>query len=194
MATPFETVQEIIKKRRTVKPNLFNGKTTPDEYIRQLLALADWAPTHGKTEPWRFVVYSGEKVQHFCATHAEMYRQNIDPEKFMQGTYDKLLHMGNLTSHVVVAYMQRGNLPKIPALEEVAATACAVQNMLLGAAALGIAAYWGSGGMTYSEAMKTYLGLRQEDQVLGLLYFGYTDQPMPAGKRLTPLSQKIRWA
>ena len=27
--------------------------------IAQILEAANWAPSHGKTEPWRFVVYSG---------------------------------------------------------------------------------------------------------------------------------------
>lgn len=49
------------------------GKRTPDEQIMQLLALADWAPTHGYTEPWRFVVFGGDKVKDFCQQHAQKY-------------------------------------------------------------------------------------------------------------------------
>ena len=111
----------------------------------------------------------------------------------MQGTYNKLLHMGDHASHIIIAMMQRGSNPKIPVLEEIAATSCAVQNLLLGATALGIASYWGSGGMAYQPPMKTYLNLREEDLVLGILYLGYTDKEKPEGKRKTPLDEKIDW-
>lgn len=45
----FEVVSGIIKKRRTVKPAKMNGKSVPDEQVKQLLELADWAPTHKDT-------------------------------------------------------------------------------------------------------------------------------------------------
>lgn len=191
MNTSFSEISHIIQNRRTTKPGKMNGQRIPDEQIKQLLELADWAPTHGHTEPWRFKVYAGDKVQDFCLAHAELYKQKIDPEKYLQERYDKLLHMGNKASHVIVAYMRRGDLPKIPALEEIAATSCAIQNLLLGATALGIASYWGSGGMAYHPAMKEMLHLREEDVVLGILYLGYGDAP--AGKRTVPLEEKVEW-
>ncbi|GAA4315881.1 nitroreductase family protein [Nibribacter koreensis] len=170
-----------------------NGRFIPDEQIQEILALADWAPAHGHTEPWRFVVYAKEKVQDFCLTHAVLYKKHTAPELFKETTYEKLLHMGDQASHVILAYMQRGDLPKIPALEEVAATSCAIQNLLLGATALGIATYWGSGGMAYKPPMKALLNLRVEDSVLGILYLGYADSPDAAGKRLVPIEEKVRW-
>lgn len=193
MNPEFSALQNIIRNRRTVKPNLFNGQTIPDEEINQLLELADWAPTHAYTEPWRFKVFAGEKVKQFCHQHAELYKQNTGTEDFLQAKYDKLLHMGDLASHVIIAIMQRGSNPKIPALEEIASTSCAVQNLLLGATALGIAGYWGSGGMAYKPPMKTYLNLREEDLVLGIIYLGYSDKPQVPGIRKIPLNSKIDW-
>ena len=193
MNTSFLTISEIIQKRRTTKPPQMNGKRIPDEQVKQLLELADWAPTHGYTEPWRFRVYAGDKVKDFCQTHADLYRAHTAPDKFMELKYEKLLHMGDKASHVIIACMRRGDLPKIPALEEIASTSCAIQNILLGATALGIASYWGSGGMAYQPAMKDFLQLREEDLVLGILYLGYTDIPLPEGKRTVPLEEKVEW-
>src|SRR5438128_7730608 len=127
MTSEFTTISHIIKSRRTIKPNQFNGRKIPDEQIKQLLELADWAPTHAHTEPWRFRVFAHRNVNQFCLDHAELYRHNTDPDKFLQATYDKLLHMGNHTSHILIAIMQRGDNPKIPALEEIASTSCAIQ-------------------------------------------------------------------
>lgn len=193
MNESFQSIKQLIESRRTTKPPLMNGQHISDEQIEQLLELADWAPTHGHTEPWRFVIYAGEAAQNFCQQHAKLYTQNVPEDKFMADKYEKLLHMGDNASHVLVAYMHRGDLPKIPELEEIAATSCAIQNLLLGATALGIASYWGSGGMAYHPAMKAHLKLRDEDVVLGTLYLGYSEKTPREGKRLVPLSEKVRW-
>lgn len=171
-----------------------NGKSIDDSTIQQLLELADWAPTHGHTEPWRFVVYGGEKVKEFCNDHASLYKANTPEEKFMHATYDKLQRQGDLVSHIILVYMKRGNNPKIPVLEEIAAASCAVENVLLGASTLNVAVLWGSGGMTHHPAMKQYLNLAEEDVVLGILYLGYTDdQVAKEGRRIVPAADKITW-
>jgi len=190
MSDTFSTIQTIIQNRRTIKPFMMNGNKIPDEQIADLLALADWAPTHGLTEPWRFTVYAEPSA--FCHAHAEMYKQNTTADEFAQGVYDNLAHQGDKASHVIIAVMRRGDLPKIPAFEELAATACAVQNLLLGATALNLASYWGTGGMILKLAMKAFLQLRDEDEVMGVLYFGYADE-YPKGIRRVPLAEKVKW-
>lgn len=186
-------IQDIILYRRTVKPTAMNGRKIEDETVRELLRLADWAPTHGLTEPWYFVVYSGDKVQQFCTDHAELYKQFTPATNFILGNYEKLKTQGDLASHVIAVVMKRGANPKIPEVEEVAATACAVENLWLAATAQNIAVYWGSGGMTYTPAMQDYLGLRDEDKVLGFLYLGYTEEAPRTGRRLKPLEEKVKW-
>ncbi|EHQ30727.1 nitroreductase family protein [Mucilaginibacter paludis] len=190
MSEIFDTLSSVIKNRRTTKPPEMNGKKIPDEVITQLLELADWAPTHANTEPWKFVVYTNGKE--FGKQHAELYKANTPDDQYMQMTYEKLLHMPDKASHVIVSTMQRKPTTRIPVLEEIAATACAMQNILLGATALGIASYWGSGGMVHSRAMKTFLALGDEDIVMGVLYLGYSDH-QPTGKRNIPLSEKVKW-
>lgn len=188
-----EAIKEVILERRTVKPILLNGRKIPDEQVHELLALADWAPTHANTEPWYFVVYAGDKVNSFCHDHAELYKSQTPADKFILGNYEKLGNMGQQASHIIVACMKRGDNPKIPELEEIAAASCAVQNILLGATAMGISTYWGSGGMAYHPIMKKYLGLGEHDKVLGILYLGYTLSPTTAGRRIKPVDQKISW-
>lgn len=188
------TLQNLIENRRSIKPAEMNGNIIPNEQIRQLIGLANWAPTHGRTEPWRFVVYEKAAKQQFCNDHAELYKNNTDPEKFTAGKYEKLQQQGDTLSHIVVVYMKRsvGN-NNIPVLEEIAATSAAIQNFLLGAQALGIAALWSTGGMTHHASMKTYLGIGEEDTVMGLLFLGYTDQAPQAGKRMIPVEEKVVW-
>jgi nitroreductase len=71
--------------------------------------------------------------------------------------------------------------------------ATAVQNVLLGAEALGIAVLWSTGGMVHNKAMKTYFGLADEDVMMGLLYMGRTDEPVKEGKRNSTGEEKSTW-
>lgn len=186
----FATVASIIKTRRSVKPNVMNGHKAPNGHVAALLELADWAPTHGFTEPWRFIVY--EDPTKFCQLHADVYKQGVNAEEFNETVYSNLQHQGDKASHVIIAIMERGNLAKIPAFEEVAAVSSAIQNILLGATALSMASFWSTGGAILKPGFKDFLQLRDDDQVMGVLYLGYADQN-PEGKRTTPLENKVKW-
>ncbi len=188
----FNVLQQVIRTRRSIKPALMNGKKIDDSVIQQLLELADWAPTHGYTEPWRFIVYGDNALQQFCADHAEMYKEVSPADKFNNAKYEKLKHTADKLSHLIAVYMKRANNSKIPVLEEISAVAVAIQNILLGANALGIASMWSTGGLTHHPAMKTYFSLKDDDIIMGLLHLGYTDE-IREGKRMMPLAEKVIW-
>jgi nitroreductase len=191
MNNNFSILSDIIKNRRSIKPAMFNGNKIPDEQIEQLLELADWAPTHTFSEPWRFVVYSGEKVNDFSRQHALLYQQFTPAEKFMQGKFDSIIANGKKSSHLIVCIMRRSN-EKIPVMEEMAAVSCAVQNILLGAQALDIATLWSTGGMVLHTAMKNHFQLNEQDHILGILFLGKTSEQV-AGHRKIALSEKVVW-
>lgn len=192
MNNKFEIISEVIKSRRTVKPAKMNGKLVPDEQVKQLLELADWAPTHKHTEPWRFIVYSGTKAREFVSNHAELYRKSTSEEMFKNDKYEKILFNGKNISHIIVCVMKRDAQKRVPEIEEISAAAAAIQNILLAATSLGIANFWSTGGMAHSDEMKEFLGLNADDNIMGLVYLGYTDSAYE-GKRTIPLEQKITW-
>ena len=189
----FEQLATIIKNRRSVGPAKMNGKVIPDETINELLTLADWAPTHGRTEPWRFYVYGGAALKEFGKTHADLYWQHTPEEKRQQTTYEKLLHNVDNASHLLITVMKRGENVKIPQLEEVAATSAAIQNILLGATVLGISSFWSTGGMTHSHALKDFLHLGPDDIIMGLIFLGYAEEPAKEGIRNIAISEKVKW-
>ncbi|OJW12793.1 MULTISPECIES: nitroreductase family protein [unclassified Mucilaginibacter] len=190
MDNNFSVIANNIKARRTIKPSTMNGNKIPNGHIASILELADWAPNHGNTEPWRFIVF--EEPAQYCKQHAELYKVANPGESFNETVYNNLSNQANTASHVVIAYQKRGDLPKIPVFEEVIATSCAVQNLLLGATALNIGAFWSTGGMVLKPAFAEHFGLGAEDSVLGVLFLGYTDN-QPEGKRKIPLEEKIIW-
>lgn len=183
------SILRAIAERRSTKPEKFNGNTIDSQVIWKILEAANWAPTHGYTEPWRFVVFHGARK----ADLAEFLDQ-LDAK--LNGAnavrVAKRARRFDLASHVVAIAMKRGDNPKIPELEELLATAMAVQNMWLAAHSLEIAAYWGTGSLTYHPEFATFLGLNPEsDKALGLFYLGLSEATQMPGIRLSPIAEKV---
>ena len=190
---PFDPqqVNELIRTRRSVfVPQFEPGQVIPDDIIWQLLENANWAPTHKRTEPWRFIVFTGAGLQKLADFQADLYQQTAGP-KFNEGKYEKLREMPPRCSHVIALAMHRAD-PSLPEIEEVEAAACAVQNLALSAHAYGLGGFWSSGGITYTEEAKAFFGLGPADKLLGFFNLGYVRVPAPAGKR-GPVQDKVRW-
>ncbi|QNH61677.1 nitroreductase family protein [Hymenobacter sediminicola] len=190
--TSFDTQEfnRLIRARRSIQPVQFvPGQVIPDGVIEQLLENANWAPTHKRTEPWRFVVFSGAGLQKLADFQATLYRERAG-EKFQQGKYEKLAANPLRCSHVIAIGMKRH--AEVPEVEEIEAVACAVQNLHLSATAYGLGGYWGSGGITYLEEAKPFLGLGPDDRLLGFFSLGYVQQ-QPGKNIRKPLAEKVAW-
>ena len=187
-------LNDIIKLRRNVKPKLFTGDLIPDAIVTEILSTANWAPTHGYTEPWRFVVFSGASLKILAEFQAELYKSSTSVELYKELKYTKLKSTPLLASHIIALVVHKSINTPIPLVEEIAATSCGVQNILLSAASKNIAVHWTSGGMTYNPEMKTYLGFDAKDQVLGFLYLGISPTEVnKEGRRLSSIDEKITW-
>jgi nitroreductase len=191
-AIDIDQFNSLIKSRRSVFPKQFvKGKHIPDEIILQLLENANWAPTHKLTEPWRFTVITGDGLQKFAEFQSSLYKKNAG-EKFKEAQYEKLLTTPLLCSHIISIGMKRSTEVSIPEFEEIAAVACAVQNIYLSTTVYGIGGYWTTGGITFEEGAKEFFGLGKEDKLLGFFYLGYIETPSVAGKR-GAIEEKTVW-
>ena len=188
-----EQINQLIKRRRSVFPRQYSGESIPREQVEMILENAHWAPNHGKTEPWLFKVFSGKGLENFAAQHAELYKKLTPEDKFLEKKYNKLKYNPLRSSHLIAICMTPGTNPKIPEKEEIAAVACAVQNMHLTATALGLAAYWSSGGMTYRQEMREILDLTGEQQCLGFFYLAKIEGDWPEGHRKVEWADKVEW-
>ena len=50
-------INELIRERRTIYPEQFSTRIVHKEQVELILNNAQWAPTHGNTQPWRFKVF-----------------------------------------------------------------------------------------------------------------------------------------
>jgi nitroreductase len=187
-----EQINHLIQNRRSIYPNMFSEDVIDRKIIEQMLENANWAPTHGITEPWRFRVYTGEGIKKLAEFQSELYKKLTQEEDFKEEKYQKLATKPLKCSHIISIGMKRDPKGKIPEIEEVEAVACAVQNMYLTATAYGIGCYWGSGGVTYKDEAKEFFGLGAEDKLLGFLYLGIPKTKWPEGRR-KPAHEKVEW-
>ena len=158
------------------------GKLKPDrvprELIEQLLAAAVQAPNHYKVRPWRFVVLTGagrEKLGEAMAQSTRTSKPDATDEDLQKD------RVKPLRAPVVIAVaVDKPALTKAKEIENVCAAAAAVQNMLLAAHALGLAAIWRTGPSATDPAIKHFFGWETDQHLIGFVYIGYpAEMPVP---------------
>ncbi len=187
-----EQISHIIRHRRTIKPKQFSDRPVEKAIVDEMLENANWAPTHGMTQPWRFTVYTGDARQRLAELLAETYKQITTPEEFKPNKYEGMSRNAMLAPVVIAIGMKRQQIEKIPELDELQAVACAVQNMHLTAAAHGLGAFWSTNVAAVSDQMREFIGLEPRDRALGLFYIGYPKCDWPESTRQS-IDDKVRW-
>jgi nitroreductase len=157
-------------------PEQFSSRKVQRELVEVLLENARWAPTHRLTQPWRFHVFMGEGLQTLADWQSETYKAITPEDEFQPHKYKKLSERPLMASAVVAIVMKRDEEKRVPEIEEIAAVAAAVENMFITCSAYGLAGYWGSGGMTYTQELKDWLKLGDEDRCMGFFYLGYPEE------------------
>lgn len=185
-------ITEVIKNRRTIYPEFFSKRKVHKEMVENLLNNAIWAPNHGQTQPWRFSIFMNKGLEKLSEFQSNLYQEKFTGEKFNEIKYDKLKTRPLKTSVVIAICMTPDPKGKIKEIEEVEAVACAVQNIMLSATAYGLGVYWSSGGVTYLDETKVFLGLNENDKCLGFLYLGYPENEWPKSQR-RPIEYVTKW-
>ena len=180
-------LDELIRNRRSIFPKDYTGEKVDDAIVRQMIDNARWAPTHKMTEPWRFLVFTGDGIKALAKFQAGLYKKVTDADgTFKDANYQKLLTKPLLSSHIIVVLMQRDEKRSVPEIEESGAVFCAIQNMYLTATAYGIGAYLSTVGITYFREAKQFFGLEDEDRLVGFFHIGVPARSYPPGKRKAP--------
>ena len=192
-ASKTELVNNLIRNRRSVFQQQYSGERVDDAIVAQMLENARWAPTHKLTEPWQFIVFTGNGLRKLGEQQASVYKRVTEANgTFKEERYQNLLTKTVLSSHIIAVGMKRDEKKSVPELEEIGAVFCAVQNMYLTAAAYGIGCYLSSGGVTYFEEAKELFGLDKDDKLLDFLHIGIPKTQVPDSKR-KPVEDKAVW-
>ena len=171
-------VFEAIHKRHS------QGKVKPDplprEMIETLLDAAVQAPNHYKVRPWRFVVLMGEGLNKLGDVMAAS-QQERHPE-FPLEAFDKCRTLPHRAPVILAVGVDKPGEVKVLEIENVAAVAAAIQNLLLAAHAMGLGAKWRTGEWARDEKVKEFLGFQTDQHIIGFIYIGYPEfiaEPAP---------------
>lgn len=184
------TLSEIIKNRRAIYPDAYTNQIIPQEEIETILEAANWAPTHKRTEPWRFKVFHSEDSRSRLSKFlGDAYVRSVEkPSDFKQ---KKMQQKAVQSACVIAICMQRDLEGRIPEWEEIASVAMAVQNMWLTAHDLQIGAYWSSPALL--RYFGEFVSLKEGETCLGFFYMGKYEGELPEGTRKSSITEKTIW-
>jgi nitroreductase len=195
MSDALAEITALIRARRSTKPAaLDSSREIPRRLLDQILDNACWAPTHGMTEPWRFLVLTGAARDRLCAELPQVYDAVTPPNEVRPEKREKLTFIFRMAPVVIALVMARDPRNRIPEIEEIMAVACAMQNLHLSATAAGLAGMLSTPPLVYTDAVKPVLGLAESERCLGFFFLGWPapDQKPPEGRR-SPVETKVRW-
>lgn len=187
------SITEVIRNRRTVKPAQMSDTPIDRAVLDEILSNANWAPTHGMTQPWRFRVFEGASRAELAEFLASTYQAITPADSFRQSKYESFGVNPTRAGAVIVVGMKRQESGKISELDEIMAVACAVQNMHLTARAHGLGGFWSTNAAAISAEMRDFIGLGPEDRALGLFYLGHITGEWPSSPR-GDIAEKVSWA
>jgi len=183
-------ILDTIKNRRSVFPPQFNEEEVSALEITQLLEAANWAPSHFKTEPWRFkVIHSNEGKEKFSQFISDTYKEKAP--KFSDIKFKKLKGMPLKSAAIIAICMQKDEKQRPPEWEEIAAVSMAVQNLWLQATEMNIGGFWSSPGIIIKE-MHNFFELEERESCLGFFYLGKFDAVLQKGERGN-IKEKTIW-
>lgn len=184
-------ISELIKNRRATPPRFFNSREIPEELLWQCLENANWAPNHKGTEPWRFHIYRGAAREKMIRQVEELLFSVATPgESVNKLKVEKFISNLENSDTVILVIMERDVARRVPEWQEIAAVACAVQNMWLSATASGMSAFWST--PEFMERIEDYFGIKSNQKFMGFFLLGYSDIEYPSPGR-GPVSGKTIW-
>ena len=186
-----EHLENIIRERRSI--GKVKDTSVPKELIERLVEAAVWAPNHHGTEPWRFIVMTGEGRRVLGQAYADIAAESLMemPEEELKLRLDKEMSKAYRAPVIIAVACVPSDLPRVNEAEELAAAHAAVQNLLLMAHASGLGAVWRSGDPAYHPKMKQALELTGREQLVGLIYIGYPDMQPAAGRRVLGTAKTV---
>ncbi len=162
-------------QNRTASPRLVEPAPSEAE-LETILKAGLRAPDHGMLRPWRFLLVRGDARNKLGELFVEKRAPDTEEQK------NKLLNAPLRAPLVIVCVAEIQDHPKVPPVEQICATAAAVQNMSVAIHALGYSSIWRTGPVAFDDGIKESLGFTPRDEIVGYLYVGsptFADRPVP---------------
>lgn len=189
-------IMDAIRRRRSYALKYLSPEPVALGDIQLMLDAANWAPSHGQTEPWRFTVFANEGRQQLSDAFGEAYRL-LTPEALYQPELEQAQRDRVWQAPVWISIGMEPGLNdrggrRMPEWEELISVGIAVQNAHLVASSLGLGAKWTSNAVATHPHVAQLAGLEPPARLLGFLYVGKPAVELLPGTR-RPIADKVRW-
>jgi coenzyme F420-0:L-glutamate ligase/coenzyme F420-1:gamma-L-glutamate ligase len=186
---------EAIRTRRSLRQ--LSERPVPREIVDEVLALAAKAPAPHHTRPWRYVIVSPASRARLAKAMGAAWRIDLERDGHPKELIARLLRKSHrqitTAPALILACLTHEGLRHWPderrARNEWAmaqqSIGAAMQNMMLGAHALGVSSYWISAPLFAPEACREALGLPDEYVAQAFVVLGYQAEgvvPKPRGE------------
>lgn len=177
------SLREIITGRRSVSQ--FQPTPVPESQLADLLDAAVYAPNHRLTQPWRFIIVTGEARGDLAEARRALALADGRDEAYA----DKVRRTFNAVPAFVFVIQDQADDAHLRE-EDYAACCCLTQNLLLLAWEQGVGSVW----KTFPDdpILRDFLGLAGRERVVAMLFMGYPAQ-VPAAPTRRPASAAISY-
>ncbi len=153
----------------------------PHAVIRELCELAQWAPNHKRTWPWRFAVAEDQARARLGTVIAEAMQAHGDPPAKVDKARTKYMR----TPVTLVVGSAPGD-SSLRTAENRDAVAAGIQILLLAATSQGLASYWSSCPKGANDLVAALCGFEPGTHISALIYLGWASSTVESPGRPAP--------
>ena len=182
----FDDFAELVRSRRT-HMLVDRGRDVPIDLLERLCELGTWAPNHKKTWPWKFAIVTGEGRARLGEAFVEdMNERDVGDE----GKRLKTLTKYTRTPASIVVGCEPHDHPTFHD-ENRDAVAAAIQNVLLGATAAGLASFWSTAPIIDAPRALKLCGFDPDDRIVAIVYLGWPSGSVEPPARPEPVIRHV---
>jgi nitroreductase len=184
---------ELLKMRRSVKPDLLVAPAPSASELDTILTIAARVPDHKKLAPWRFVVIADTARERLGELAAEACRrEEAEPPSHVRlDTERKRFTRAPLVIAVVSRVRETRGAPE---WEQILSAGAACMNLCIAANALGYGSNWVTEWVSYSKTFCEGFGLAANERIAGFVHIG-TASVKPDDRERPALADVVtRWS
>ena len=170
-----DAIKNILNRRSSKK--LVPPYPSEDE-MRIVYKAALRAPDHAWLRPSSFIEVTGKGLDKLSDIFSSYAIDNIkDLNELKIKKYKNAPYRAPM---IIILISSIKAHPKVPKIEQMLSTSAAAQNILLALNALGYGAIWRTGLFALNKMIGQYYDLSENQEILGYLYIGTTEQNLDA--------------
>ncbi len=183
---------ELLKTRRSVKPDMLSEPAPSASEIETILTIAARVPDHKKLAPWRFVIIEGDGRVRLGELAAQICSEveAEPPSRIRIATEIQRFQRAPLVICVISRVVPARGAPE---WEQILSAGAAAFNLCLAANALGYGSCWVTEWVAYEARFCDAMGLQPNERIVGFVHIG-TPREKPADRERPQISDIVsRW-